>query len=625
MCVVVNIAEAAPSANAGHLLRDFFQVDLQLQTAQSAGITNINTVGNVDDAARTLTNTYVFDWNSFKPERPTTRYIEGDWVGKYSYSYATDNTENVIPHPPAPGTDDLDHWPSGGELYDVEALYLDNDANYIYLAVVTSVPFIGTYAENPATSCSPSNTFTGMGTPATAIEGLIGLGHCPNSNISSTIVKPGDIALDLGIGTPRAERNGSSFRYDYGIDLIHENRSVTYKSRNSLGTYTFFEGVTERDQTLGNQLYKTKYDAGGVNTTNQGNMASDWYTSMYVGHTEGFWEQTNIDPIASGLTSAGAVETAYYKYDFPGGIKENGADTWVIEAVIPRHLFGADNPAPGSDVGFSWVEGCRNDGNEAHPVMRLFTKVIETSSLGNYVWVDSNNDGLVSAGEPPVPDGVVVELLSDAGNVMGSTTTQSGHYLFDNLNPGNYKVRIPASQFGSGGLLAGYRLSSGAGAEANADTDGDNNNNGVSAADPAIAGIETGLMTLGGSSVEPVGESTDGATPDSNGNAADNNGNMTLDIGVRPPVNVDISLDKAVDKVSAKRGETLVYTLTVSNSGSDPSTGVQITDTLPAGVTWVQDDGGVSNGTYNAATGIWSVGNLAKNESKILKITARVN
>lgn len=613
-------AEAAPSANAGSLLKDFFQVDLKLQTAQAAGITNIANVGNVDNASRTLTNTYVFDWNSFVPGRSTTRFVEGDWAGQYSYSYRTDNTENLIQHPPAPGTADLDHWPSGGELYDVEALYLDNDVNYIYLAVVTSVPFIGTYSEDPATSCSPADTFTGMGTPATAIESLIGLSNCPNSNVASTIVKPGDIALDLGIGTPRVEKDGTSFRYDYGIDLIHENRQSTFKVRDSSGTYLIFEGVNERDQTLGNQLYKTTYDAGGADTTNQGNLASDWYTSMYLGHTVGHWEHTNIDPVASGLTSVGTVDTAYYKYDFPGGIQENGADTWVIEAVIPRSLFGANNPAAGSDIGFSWVEGCRNDGNEAHAVMRLFTRIIETHSLGNYVWVDSNNDGLVSAGEAPVPDGVVVELLNDSGDVLESTATQNGFYLFDNLNPGAYNVRIQAAQFGSGGLLEGYRLSTGAGTETNADADGDNNNNGVSTADPATAGIETDLLTLGVGS-EPVAESTDGSTPDSNGNTKDANGNLTLDIGVRPPVSVDVSLEKTVDTSTAKRGDTVVYTLTATNSSTDDATGVEVTDKLPAGLVWVSDDGA---GAYDPSTGVWSVGALAGNASKVLNVTVRL-
>ena len=56
---------------------------------------------------------------------------------------------------------------------------------------------------------------------------------------------------------------------------------------------------------------------------------------------------------------------------FPGGELENNARTYVIEATIPRSLFGANNPASGDSVGIQWVEGCRNDGNNTDNVLSL--------------------------------------------------------------------------------------------------------------------------------------------------------------------------------------------------------------------------------------------------------------
>jgi hypothetical protein len=38
--------------------------------------------------------------------------------------------------------------------------------------------------------------------------------------------------------------------------------------------------------------------------------------------------------------------------------------------------------------------------------------VAATHSLGNYVWIDANNAGLVTVGEVAVPNGVVVDLLA---------------------------------------------------------------------------------------------------------------------------------------------------------------------------------------------------------------------
>lgn len=63
-----------------------------------------------------------------------------------------------------------------------------------------------------------------------------------------------------------------------------------------------------------------------------------------------------------------------------------------------------------------------------------------TASLGNYVWIDLNNDGLQDANEPPVP-GVTVKLYDATNNVINvATTNTDGMYLFSGLTPGSYYV-----------------------------------------------------------------------------------------------------------------------------------------------------------------------------------------
>lgn len=65
-----------------------------------------------------------------------------------------------------------------------------------------------------------------------------------------------------------------------------------------------------------------------------------------------------------------------------------------------------------------------------------------TSSLGDFVWEDSNGNGLQDSGEPGIT-GVTVELLNSGGTVISTTTTDStGHYLFPDLFSGSYSVRI---------------------------------------------------------------------------------------------------------------------------------------------------------------------------------------
>ena len=91
-------------------------------------------------------------------------------------------------------------------------------------------------------------------------------------------------------------------------------------------------------------------------------------------------------------------------------------------------------------------------------------------TVGDYTWLDTNADGVQGAGEVPLA-GVVVELLDPTGNavtvdadgnpVTAQTTLADGHYLFNNLLPGTYRVRftpptgylVSASAQGSDGAV----------------------------------------------------------------------------------------------------------------------------------------------------------------------------
>ena len=65
----------------------------------------------------------------------------------------------------------------------------------------------------------------------------------------------------------------------------------------------------------------------------------------------------------------------------------------------------------------------------------------QTCTIGDYVWNDTNADGIQSAGETGV-SGVTVQLLDSTGKYLGLTTTTdaTGHYSFTNLVAGTYEV-----------------------------------------------------------------------------------------------------------------------------------------------------------------------------------------
>lgn len=86
---------------------------------------------------------------------------------------------------------------------------------------------------------------------------------------------------------------------------------------------------------------------------------------------------------------------------------------------------------------------------------------------------------------------------------------------------------------------------------------------------------------------------------------------------------VDLSLIKTVNTAIVKVGNTIIYTLTVKNDGGADATGVQVTDVLPTGVTYVSDNSATISTTY--ISDVWNIGDLDANQTITLQITATVN
>ncbi|WP_029067817.1 SdrD B-like domain-containing protein [Jonesia quinghaiensis] len=81
------------------------------------------------------------------------------------------------------------------------------------------------------------------------------------------------------------------------------------------------------------------------------------------------------------------------------------------------------------------------EGGDHDPTLD-FGFVRRTYAIGDYVWIDENNDGRQGESEPRLA-GVTVDLLHADGSVLDTTTTDSeGRYLFDELPAGDYQVRF---------------------------------------------------------------------------------------------------------------------------------------------------------------------------------------
>ena len=90
------------------------------------------------------------------------------------------------------------------------------------------------------------------------------------------------------------------------------------------------------------------------------------------------------------------------------------------------------------------------------------------------------------------------------------------------------------------------------------------------------------------------------------------------------PLVADLVVTTTVSSSSPTVGSPVTITVTLQNLGPDQGTGVQLTDLLPAGLTYVSSSS--SQGTYNSTTGVWSVGtvNVGAANAQTLTITATV-
>ncbi len=120
--------------------------------------------------------------------------------------------------------------------------------------------------------------------------------------------------------------------------------------------------------------------------------------------------------------------------------------------------------------------------------------------------------------------------------------------------------------------------------------------------------------------VESPGPQTNTATITHSDQFDPNSGNNTA-TATATPQQSDLALAKSVNDPTPNVGDTITYTVTLSNNGPDAATGVEVTDLLPAGVSFVSDN---SQGTYDPGTGLWSVGTVDSAVPQTLVIQATV-
>jgi uncharacterized repeat protein (TIGR01451 family) len=273
-----------------------------------------------------------------------------------------------------------------------------------------------------------------------------------------------------------------------------------------------------------------------------------------------------------------------------------------------------------------------------------FKQVVQ---IGDTIWQDLDADGSQSVNEPGL-SGVIVEL-SDGTCTVGvncptRTTDSNGYYLFDDQPTGTYIVIVRTASLPGGAVQTGdpdgtfdnqttinastpgvyinadfgYRGTGSIGDYVWNDMNGNaaqdtgevglsyvqvyidaNGNNTYDSGEPTTYTNSLGFyqfnwLFYGAYSIRTVPPAGMNQTYDLNG-GLDNEANITLNAGNPNPTNVDfgyqypgLSIAKASSAAgSVNPGDMITYTLTVRNNSGILQTGIIISDTLPAGTTYV--------------------------------------
>lgn len=107
----------------------------------------------------------------------------------------------------------------------------------------------------------------------------------------------------------------------------------------------------------------------------------------------------------------------------------------IWEIRMNRTLFGGCGINV-SATDFTEIHASPNKLKITPPTLNL------TSCLGDFVWEDTNNNGIQEADEPVIRDATVGLYYSNDTFIANTTTDWWGFYKFTNLTPGNYYVKF---------------------------------------------------------------------------------------------------------------------------------------------------------------------------------------
>lgn len=342
----------------------------------------------------------------------------------------------------------------------------------------------------------------------------------------------------------------------------------------------------------------------GISLTSGADHPNAKITMRIYSDANNWSEFTTTVPESQGGAATG--EAIFRFDDPPTAVSGNGADFTNVGAL---ELTFEGVSAVDGQVALVGLVGRANKTADFTALPRL--------SLGDKVWADEDDNGRLDSGEQGVA-GVAVNLYEDTdGNneytagvdrfLESQATDAAGNYMFTDLLPGDYLVQVDPSNFRPEGPLAGLVSSAENDPASDPDNNVDNDDNGIAVAG---AGVVSQAITL-------LGETE----PTDDGDA--NNSNRTLDFGF---FGFDLELTKAVEQGTVTPGETLSYTITITNDGPSAAALTTFEDVLPDHAQFVSASTNIDGVSLKHSDGVITadLGTLAPGQVVTIEVIAEV-
>ena len=475
-------------------------------------------------------------------------------------------------------------------------IYNDKDATWFNDSPTFDSPFEGVTVRLLDADGNPVKDASGADiTAKTDADGNYTFTRLPMGSYKVEVV-PGDAKVDgtdvnlsdykqtygYGSSTKRSEAGKGKLVTPTAIDLTTAAPNATkvdfaFVKPASVGNFVWFDanknGLQDADEAGVPGVTVTLTDGAGNPVIDlDGNPVKPVTTDA-----NGKYEFTNLMPNVDRIVASAGEENYKIVFTVPAGY-----------SATTSNAGDPEKDSNGADSSVTLAQGQNDETVD-------FGLVADGTIGDTLFWDVDNNGGSAPSGADKPLAGVTVTLTytTPAGvqKTLTTVTDADGHYSFKDLAPGDYVVTVDKTSLAS------------ACPECTAQTHAPSGN--LTASEGQELSL-TSKVTL---------------SP----GAMTNNDQDWAFTGVANTAIVKAIAEPAeVPAGGFTPGTSVTYTLTLTNEGPSPATGVIAQDKLPSGVTFVSAQG---DGTYDAASGKWDLSAevIEKDATRTLRITVTVD